>query len=298
VYPANKIKRIMLCSDGIIDHLYENDLMSPWSENFNNEEILKYYDNHLHANNGYMDDVTCIISDITAPTNKTTQTTLYHLPNTPENAKFMNEKLGAINPNLPGWVSQVSISNVTYPNGGAIVGILENVYGDPFVFGADFAIYHSTFTTDIPDSVQIEVDNNIFTFDNAESAFQFGKVFSARNSDQVVMDAYKRLSTSSQDEAYSIGRSLNMTPDIWENGPTHNILGVLGLRVTWMEKIVRAKLKNPKIRELLLNTGENLILQIKLTDPDWGSGSGANGQPGKNLLGRLWMALRDEILNQ
>jgi predicted NAD-dependent protein-ADP-ribosyltransferase YbiA (DUF1768 family) len=245
-----------------------------------------------------MDDVTCMIIDITAPETEMHKMSFFHLPDTVENNRFMNEKLVTINPNLPGWLSQISISNVTVPNGGRLVKILEDVYGNPFLFAADFAIYHSSFTTDIPDHIEIEYANHIFSFENSESAFQFGKVFSAKNTDQVIMQVYESLSTSSQDEAYSIGRSINMSPDRWENGVTTNILGLPGLRVTWMEKVVRAKLKNPKIRQLLLSTGNNLLLQIKPGDPAWGSGNGQNGIPGQNLLGKIWMALRDEIRNQ
>jgi predicted NAD-dependent protein-ADP-ribosyltransferase YbiA (DUF1768 family)/serine/threonine protein phosphatase PrpC len=298
IYKADAIKRIMLCSDGIIDHLYENDLMSPWISSLDKEDILISYHQNLHANNQYMDDVTCMIIDITAPETEMHKMSFFHLPDTVENNRFMNEKLVTINPNLPGWLSQISISNVTVPNGGRLVKILEDVYGNPFLFAADFAIYHSSFTTDIPDHIEIEYANHIFSFENSESAFQFGKVFSAKNTDQVIMQVYESLSTSSQDEAYSIGRSINMSPDRWENGVTTNILGLPGLRVTWMEKVVRAKLKNPKIRQLLLSTGNNLLLQIKPGDPAWGSGNGQNGIPGQNLLGKIWMALRDEIRNQ
>ncbi|MFZ2252864.1 MAG: NADAR family protein [Minisyncoccia bacterium] len=63
-------------------------------------------------------------------------------------------------------------------------------------------------------------------------------------------------------------------------------------RVVFMEIILRAKTKqHDKVKRTLLETGERLIIENAPHDEFWGIGSGT----GQNMLGKIWMKLRDEI---
>ena len=119
VYELHEIRSILLCSDGLIDHIDEQLLKYPFDYYNNKQNVLSYYDQNLRPSaDGYMDDVTCIISDLAFDwTPEPTLMTLFHLPDTPKNREFMITKLHAINPNLPAWVSQYAISGVTFKDG-------------------------------------------------------------------------------------------------------------------------------------------------------------------------------------
>lgn len=54
---------------------------------------------------------------------------------------------------------------------------------------------------------------------------------------------------------------------------------------------LRAKFKNPELRQLLLNTGNAILHEDSPTDLFW-------GKKGKDMLGKLLMQVRDEIENE
>lgn len=63
-----------------------------------------------------------------------------------------------------------------------------------------------------------------------------------------------------------------------------------------MERIFRAKLaQHADVKTALLATGNRELLKVYDTDYDWGTGADGSG---KNNMGKLWMALRDELTAQ
>jgi N-glycosidase YbiA len=63
-------------------------------------------------------------------------------------------------------------------------------------------------------------------------------------------------------------------------------------KVGALEDILRAKLaQHPEAQEALLKSGYEYIVEDSPTDYFWGEGADGSGQ---NMLGKLWMKLRDE----
>ena len=68
------------------------------------------------------------------------------------------------------------------------------------------------------------------------------------------------------------------------------------VRVPMMEKVLRLKLaQHQYVQEKLLETGEVEIIEDSPKDSFWGGGPNNDGQ---NNLGKLWMKLREELLEQ
>lgn len=64
-------------------------------------------------------------------------------------------------------------------------------------------------------------------------------------------------------------------------------------KVAVMKEIMRAKLSQHKdVQEILLSTGTATIDKNHPEDSFWGSGADGTGQ---NVMGKIWMELRDEI---
>jgi ribA/ribD-fused uncharacterized protein len=62
-------------------------------------------------------------------------------------------------------------------------------------------------------------------------------------------------------------------------------------RVAVLEEILRAKLaQHPEAQEALRRSGHEDIVEDSPTDYFWGEGADGSGQ---NMLGRLWMKIRD-----
>lgn len=80
-------------------------------------------------------------------------------------------------------------------------------------------------------------------------------------------------------------RSLPLRPD-WEE-----------IKDEMMLTALRAKAhQHPEIRNLLLSTGSHTtIIEDSPIDYYWGCGADGSG---KNMLGKLWMKLREELLEQ
>jgi len=63
-------------------------------------------------------------------------------------------------------------------------------------------------------------------------------------------------------------------------------------KVAVLEEILRAKLaQHPEAQEALRESGDEDIIEDSPTDYFWGEGADGSGQ---NMLGKLWMKLRDE----
>lgn len=85
--------------------------------------------------------------------------------------------------------------------------------------------------------------------------------------------------------------------DAWRKAQEAKSLGHLDETVDkdeLMEKIFRAKLaQHSDIKEILLETGTSELLKVWPTDYYWGIGVDGSGE---NLMGKLWMKLRAELI--
>lgn len=87
-------------------------------------------------------------------------------------------------------------------------------------------------------------------------------------------------------EAKRMGRKVQLRPD-WEK-----------VKEYYMELGLRLKFKNPSLRQKLLETGNNELIEgNSWHDNEWGSCYCARCQniAGKNKLGKLLMKLREEL---
>lgn len=65
------------------------------------------------------------------------------------------------------------------------------------------------------------------------------------------------------------------------------------VKVDFMRKILRCKtLQHEYVSRKLLETGDRLLVENSWRDDFWGIGPDKDGQ---NMLGKLWMEIRDEI---
>lgn len=97
--------------------------------------------------------------------------------------------------------------------------------------------------------------------------------------------AIKIHKAKSAHEAYKIAEiNADKAPKDWEQN-----------KIMIMEDIVRHKLKqHPYIMHKLIQTGKKLIVEDSPKDDFWGWGLKRNG---RNELGKIWMKLRDEVVN-
>jgi N-glycosidase YbiA len=67
------------------------------------------------------------------------------------------------------------------------------------------------------------------------------------------------------------------------------------VKVGIMKEILHAKVaQHPYVRKKLLQSGERILVEDSWRDDFWGWGPNKNGQ---NMLGKLWMEVRNEIRN-
>lgn len=65
------------------------------------------------------------------------------------------------------------------------------------------------------------------------------------------------------------------------------------IKIGYMEELLRAKVEQHEdVRELLLKTGTRTIIENSPFDSFWGCGPDGTG---KNMIGKLWMKIREEI---
>ncbi len=63
-----------------------------------------------------------------------------------------------------------------------------------------------------------------------------------------------------------------------------------------MEEIFRAKItQHPDIAEVLKESGTRELLKVHDTDYYWGTGKDGSGE---NIMGKLWMKLRSELIDK
>lgn len=124
-----------------------------------------------------------------------------------------------------------------------------------------------------------KVKYNGYVYSTAEEAYQAAKF------DGFAPSVVNAIRTSySAHEAQKIAReNKNYQRADWEK-----------IKLRTMEEILRAKVQqNPYVLKKLLETQNYKIVEDSPKDDYWGWGSDRNGE---NMLGRLWMKIRDEII--
>lgn len=117
-------------------------------------------------------------------------------------------------------------------------------------------------------------------FDTSEAAYHFEKF-------ETKEDLYKLkeqiLYAPSAHEAFKIAqKNKHLIRKDWDE-----------VKVPIMKEILRAKVyQHEYVRKKLLETGDRELIEDSWRDDFWGWGK---NQDGKNILGKLWMEIREEI---
>jgi len=124
-------------------------------------------------------------------------------------------------------------------------------------------------------SVDIVLDGKVYP--TTEHAFQAAKTYDKK-------DREKIRTCGRPSNAKKLGRKVDMSPD-WESGR----------RLSVMEDITRQKFQNEELRERLLATGtQDLVEGNTWGDCYWGVCRGR----GKNNLGKILMKIRSELRSE
>lgn len=117
------------------------------------------------------------------------------------------------------------------------------------------------------------------TFPTAEHAFQWKKfsVFAPEVAKKILLagspEVAKQISIENKDKM----------PNDWH-----------GIKVSVMEQILLAKVEQHlDVQERLIKTGKKQIIENSPVDNFWGIGPRGDGQ---NMVGKIWMKIRDELL--
>jgi len=115
------------------------------------------------------------------------------------------------------------------------------------------------------------------SFPTAEHAYQYGKFKDEKVRDWAMMAPKPHLLAILAHGLFSWDMTKN-----WSKN-----------RVARMHEVLRVKYSEPELRKKLLETGNSILVEDSKTDPFWGIGKGGKG---KNMLGKLLMKVRKEIL--
>ena len=133
-------------------------------------------------------------------------------------------------------------------------------------------------------AVQVVLDGTVFP--SVEHAY-----VAAKTLDQQVREKIRRLPTAADAKRFGkrIGRSIPFRP-AWNDN----------FKVRLMRDLLRQKFTNPDLRQRLIATGDEELVEINFWhDRVWGRCSCAKcGGAGENWLGRLLMAVREECQSQ
>jgi len=122
--------------------------------------------------------------------------------------------------------------------------------------------------------VQIKMDGVVYP--TLEHAYQASKTL---DKDECMMILY----ASTPGKAKRMSKELTIRPD-WAT-----------IKITIMEKLLRQKFFKPELREMLLATGDQEIIEgNEWGDTFWGVCNGI----GRNILGKLLMSIREEIKDE
>lgn len=118
---------------------------------------------------------------------------------------------------------------------------------------------------------RVEFEGQIFS--SVEHAF-----VAAKTTDPELRAQVQSFATAGQVKRF--GRALTLRPG-WNE-----------MRVGIMEQLLRSKFSDPKLRQLLLDTGDQPLVEVNWWhDTFWGVCNGV----GENNLGKLLMKIRDEL---
>lgn len=130
---------------------------------------------------------------------------------------------------------------------------------------------------------------NGITFNCSEQAFMYCKAMLFN--DQEMAD--KILNSSNPVECKRLGRKVkNFNGDVWNEK-----------KEGYMKSILYSKfINNPKLKEMLLSTGDKIIVECSPYDNEWGCGLGVDdffnqncNMNGHNKLGFALMAVREKL---
>lgn len=115
---------------------------------------------------------------------------------------------------------------------------------------------------------------------------------------KTVEHAYHALRIKSGPEREAIKRQRSPM-DAWREGQKYKSSLDLIIedydKLTIMERLLRLKLEQHEdVRNVLLETGDRELLKVYDTDYYWGTGADGSGE---NMMGKLWMKLRDKLSN-
>lgn len=147
-----------------------------------------------------------------------------------------------------------------------------------YAFAGEFAFlsnfFHHPFA--VPEPLQREIRHAAPAVPTAEHLFQALKI----GPNGSLKDIFRILSADSPAKAKRLGREVLLRPG-WKEERLH-----------WMALVQRAKYTDPKLRELLLSTGERDLQEGNNWGDDyWGLVKGK----GQNHLGKILMQLREEL---
>lgn len=189
-----------------------------------------------------------------------------------ENKELCSKILG-YTPDLPCWVAQDLISEYIFgDNGITFLRRCEQYYNGFFLWATEFSNVHTTFKyTEQP----IIIDD--YTYSSVEHFFQISKSVNHADFPRI----RNELNTLSDHEIFNAGRSLDLRSD-WED-----------IKLDIMKIGLSCKFNtSTELSQLLLSTGDNLLVQLKPNDESWGTGR--NGR-GLNMQGALLMEIRNNM---
>ena len=114
-------------------------------------------------------------------------------------------------------------------------------------------------------------------FRSSEEAYQYGKPVEKEVAEWIVSAPHQRQVAQA---AHSL-LPYDIVPD-WNK-----------IKVERMRRVVEAKFaQNKELKQKLLDTGDNILLEDSPTDKFWGIGAKGDGE---NVLGKLLMELREKL---
>jgi hypothetical protein len=123
---------------------------------------------------------------------------------------------------------------------------------------------------------RIEIWGEVFA--TVEHAYQASRIKPGPERDAII-------NAPSPLDAWREGQKYKNNPDL--QIPNFDKLAV-------MEELFRAKLsQHPDMIEILKESGDRELLKVYATDYFWGTGADGSGE---NMMGKIWMKLRKEIL--
>jgi ribA/ribD-fused uncharacterized protein len=121
-----------------------------------------------------------------------------------------------------------------------------------------------------------------FSFDTAEHAYHWEKFNNFGSSNSEAIKQLIRIAPSAH-QAFKIAQTfIDDVPKDWDK-----------IKCKIMKNILLAKVNQHEyVKRKLLETGDRHLVEDSWRDSVWGWGPDRNGQ---NLLGKLWMEIREEI---